>query len=171
MSEQLTSSPEYWNRLRAAEIVLYDRNQATTSRSHPELDSVEVWSTGLFDPHGMDTMAYRAVNHLVFNRRISRLVMFDFMKINTVTDAKVFELDLKRGKESITVIPVYLRVSSTGMHYKTASWFKKQREAAIQLGKKVPGAIMANQADYELVDEQLARGASGAYLRYHPQSE
>ncbi len=159
-------SAEYWTELLAYESELYERNRELTPVLYPEVEAVEVWSTGYVEPIGYDTVAYSATKKLFRKHRDISLTMFTFSDTGTTGLARVYDLDLTPHKESLSVFPVYLKLSRRGLSVNNQSVLLSQRRMAWHLQATAP-----NTDDYEAVREQLSRGVTGIFSRDHPERD
>lgn len=163
-----TPSQDYWDQLRSYEEVVFERNKQLTPQIFPEHQAAEVWSSGLCQPIGPDTIAYSASKKLLKEYRSTRLALFSFSDISSEGIARLFEVYLRPESEKILSFPVWTKLTHRGLAEGRHLDISRQRFAAARIARKVPGVLLPNHDDYNMVHEQLQRGATGAYTRWSP---
>lgn len=88
----------------------------------------------------------------------SRLTLYSTADIGRRAVVRIYDLDLRPGHERLDVVPVETMVSHAGVPADLPWDTPRGRKFIEQSGLQLP-----NQEDYEIVREQLARGASGCY--------
>lgn len=169
-NEIYVPSASDWNEFRDLERQLFDRNNHLTPQLYPQYDAAETWSSGLSEPIGANTVAYNAIHRLFTRNRHIRLTNFHFSDMGGEGMARLYELNLREGKECITTFSVFTALSKTGVS-SLPERIDRQRFAAVRMSKKVPGVTMPNRTDFEFVREQLQRGVTDAFTRWAPRLE
>lgn len=171
MSENINAPKGYWDELRTNEDIIFHRNAELTSVLYPDSESTEKWApdsvelTG-YDDAIFDTLAYdaRRCDLFLVRMRKVRLTLFADDEVDEDRGlARVYELNLRPGKEKLAVYPFITRLGQLGVLSMTSERIKDQRSAIDKLGISRP-----NAADYAFVRQELERGASGAYTRWSP---
>lgn len=153
----------YWDELRSIEQEIFERSKELTPQMYPEYKAAEVWSSGMVDPIGADSIAYNATQRIVRQYRRVRLAMFNFDDAGDEGQARVYEIRLKPNREKMISYPVFAPLCKQG-----PKGISQQRFAAGRLAQGVPAAMMPNGRDYSFVYQQLERGASGVFTRWSP---
>lgn len=156
----------YWDELRSLEQEVFERTKELTPQMYPEYEATEVWSSGMVEPIGADSIAYNATQRIMRQYRTVRLSVFNFDDAENEGPARIYEIQLKPKREKLISYPVFAPLSKQG-----PKGIVRQRFAAGRLAQGVPAAMMPNGSDYSFVYQQLERGASGVYTRWSPQHE
>jgi hypothetical protein len=103
-------------------------------------------------------------------RRTIFLSMFSLIHLNTEGVAHVFELNLIPNNERLLTYTVYTKLLRYGVSRANGTeTFEliRQKEAAERIGhfRKAVKASLPHPDEYQVVREQLERGASGGYTR------
>jgi hypothetical protein len=176
MTEQarLAPTPD-WDELRH-----YNEQIAEQSKDVPYLPpacaiAVNAWDSGTPDIDSeaeFDTTGYLAerTEATMPWRRTIFLSMFSLIHLNTEGVAHVFELNLTPNNERLLTYTVYTKLLRYGVSRASETEtfeLMKQKEAADRIGhfRKAVKASLSHPDEYEVVREQLERGASGGYTR------
>ncbi len=156
----------YWDGLREHEEALFQRTNSLTPVMYPDAHAAATWNTGNNDLVSPDAVAYNARSRFFGRGRDITLTEFSLRDRGNSGFARVYYLDLRPGREMLTVVSFFTRLRHIGLDPSDKKARKTQIDLAKELGQLIPG-----REHYEFIKEQFARGASDIFTYRDPATD